>query len=103
MLPIISEFLDHYPEIDVKLVLADRLLDLLESDVDLALRIGELEDSSLVASRVGSVRRVTCARNSRRTCISMSASLSTIWRLPQRGGLPPLAAICWCRFIPDCR
>ncbi|MFC2254828.1 LysR substrate-binding domain-containing protein [Labrys portucalensis] len=61
MIPIIAKFLEQYPEIDVKLVLADRLLDLLEADVDVALRIGELDDSSLIALRVGSVRRVTCA------------------------------------------
>jgi DNA-binding transcriptional LysR family regulator len=61
MIPIISDFLTEYPDIDVKLVLADRLLDLLEADVDVALRIGELDDSSLIASRVGTVRRVTCA------------------------------------------
>lgn len=61
MVPIIAGFLAAYPDIDVKLVLADRLLDLLESDVDVALRIGELGDSSLIASSVGAVRRVTCA------------------------------------------
>ena len=61
MVPIIAGFLAHYPDIDVKLVLADRLLDLLESDVDVALRIGELSDSSLIASNMGAVRRVTCA------------------------------------------
>ncbi len=61
MIPIIANFLAEYPDIDLKLVLADRLLDLPESDVDVALRIGELEDSSLIASRVGTVRRVTCA------------------------------------------
>jgi DNA-binding transcriptional LysR family regulator len=61
MVPIIAGFLDAYPDIDVKLVLADRLLDLLESDVDVALRIGELSDSSLIASNMGTVRRVTCA------------------------------------------
>jgi DNA-binding transcriptional LysR family regulator len=61
MIPIISAFLTEYPDIDLKLVLADRLLDLLETDVDVALRIGELGDSSLIASRVGMVRRVTCA------------------------------------------
>jgi DNA-binding transcriptional LysR family regulator len=61
MVPIIADFLKVYPDIDVKLLLSDRLLDLLESDVDVALRIGELGDSSLIATRVGSVRRVTCA------------------------------------------
>ncbi|HEY0146210.1 MAG TPA: LysR family transcriptional regulator [Methylovirgula sp.] len=61
LIPIISDFMAEYPDIDLKLVLADRLLDLLESDVDVALRIGELGDSSLIASKVGTVRRVTCA------------------------------------------
>lgn len=61
MIPIIADFLNEYPDIDVKLVLADRLLDLLEMDVDVALRIGELGDSSLIATRFGAVRRVTCA------------------------------------------
>ncbi len=61
MIPIISDFLTEYPDIDLKLIPADRLLDLLESDVDVTLRIGELGDSSLIASRVGTVRRVTCA------------------------------------------
>jgi DNA-binding transcriptional LysR family regulator len=61
LIPIISDFLSEYPDIDLKLILADRLLDLLESNVDVALRIGELSDSSFIASRVGSVRRVTCA------------------------------------------
>jgi DNA-binding transcriptional LysR family regulator len=61
MVPVIAEFLAQYPEIDVKLILADRLLDLLEMNVDVALRIGELSDSGLAASRLGRVRRVTCA------------------------------------------
>jgi DNA-binding transcriptional LysR family regulator len=61
MVPIISDFLAEYPDIDLRLVLADRLLDLLESDIDVALRIGELGDSSLIASKVGMARRVTCA------------------------------------------
>jgi DNA-binding transcriptional LysR family regulator len=61
MIPLVSEFLARYPEIDIKLLLVDRLLDLLEADVDVALRIGDLEDSSLIALRVGTVRRVTCA------------------------------------------
>jgi len=61
LIPLISEFLTRYPDIDIKLLLADRLLDLLEADVDVALRIGELDDSSLIALKVGTVRRVTCA------------------------------------------
>jgi DNA-binding transcriptional LysR family regulator len=61
VLPIIGEFLKTYPDIDVRLSLADRVVNLLEEHVDVALRIGELPDSSLLATSVGSVRRVVCA------------------------------------------
>ena len=55
-----TEFLKAYPDIDIRLVLADRVVNLLEDHVDLAVRIGELPDSSLVATRVGAIRRVVC-------------------------------------------
>jgi DNA-binding transcriptional LysR family regulator len=60
VLPMVLEFLTAYPEIDVRLVLADRVVSLLEDHVDLAVRIGALPDSSLVAARVGALRRVVC-------------------------------------------
>jgi DNA-binding transcriptional LysR family regulator len=60
VLPIAMEFLKAYPDIDIRMVLADRVVNLLEDPVDLAVRIGALPDSSLVASRVGSIRRVVC-------------------------------------------
>ncbi len=60
VLPIMIEFLKAYPDINIRFVLADGLVDLLEEHVDLAVRIGELPDSSLVATRVGSIRRVVC-------------------------------------------
>ena len=60
VLPIVLEFLKVYPEIDVRMVLVDRVIDLLEDHVDLAVRIGALPDSSLVARRVGEIRRVVC-------------------------------------------
>jgi DNA-binding transcriptional LysR family regulator len=60
ILPIVSEFLKVYPDIDIRLVLADRVVHLLEDDVDVAIRIGQLPDSSLVAIRLGSIRRVVC-------------------------------------------
>jgi DNA-binding transcriptional LysR family regulator len=58
--PVVSEFLAVYPEIDVRLVLTDRVVHLLEDHVDCALRIGELPDSSLVALKLGAIRRVVC-------------------------------------------
>jgi len=59
--PVIAEFLAHYPEIDVNLVLTDRVVHLTDEHADAAIRIGELPDSTLVATRVGAVRRVICA------------------------------------------
>jgi DNA-binding transcriptional LysR family regulator len=61
VLPIVGEFLKLYPEVDVRLALNDRSVDLLQDHVDLAVRIGELSDSSLIATRVGMIRRVVCA------------------------------------------
>ncbi len=59
--PIVSAFLNEYPDVQVELSLNDRNLDLIEEGLDLAVRIGPLEDSSLVARQVGSVRRVVVA------------------------------------------
>jgi len=60
VLPVTTEFLAAYPEVAVRLVLGDRVVNLLEDQVDLAVRIGELPDSSLIATRVGTIRRVVC-------------------------------------------
>jgi DNA-binding transcriptional LysR family regulator len=61
LIPILAEFFRVYPKIDVRLVLVDRIISLPEDHVDVALRVGVLPDSRLIASRVGSVRRVVCA------------------------------------------
>ncbi|MBV8648972.1 LysR family transcriptional regulator [Paludibacterium sp.] len=61
VLPVVADFLKTYPDIDVRMILTDRVVSLLEEHVDIALRIGELPDSSFIATRVGAVRRVVCA------------------------------------------
>jgi DNA-binding transcriptional LysR family regulator len=61
LIPILAEFLRAYPDIDIRLVLVDRILSLPEDHVDVALRVGTLPDSRLVAQRLGTVRRVVCA------------------------------------------
>jgi DNA-binding transcriptional LysR family regulator len=61
LLPMVGEFLKAFPEVDVQLGLQDRAVNLVEEHVDLALRIGVLADSSLIAVRVGEIRRVVCA------------------------------------------
>lgn len=59
--PVVLAFLQAYPEVDVRLVLADHVVHLIDDHVDLAVRIGPLPDSAMVATRLGEIRRVTCA------------------------------------------
>jgi DNA-binding transcriptional LysR family regulator len=59
--PILADFLATFPEVDVRLNLQDRMVDLLEEHIDVALRVGDLADSSLIAVRVGEIHRVACA------------------------------------------
>lgn len=61
VLPVVTAFLKTYPDIDVRMVLTDRKLNLLDEHVDLALRIAELPDSSMVAITLGRVRHIVCA------------------------------------------
>jgi len=61
MLPVVTEFLKAYPEIEVRLIQSDRNAHLLEDYIDVAVRIGDLPDSSHLAIRLGEVRRVVCA------------------------------------------
>jgi DNA-binding transcriptional LysR family regulator len=58
---VVVDFLKTYPDIDVRMVLTDRVVHLLEEQVDVAVRIAELPDSSCIASRIGTTRRVVCA------------------------------------------
>jgi len=60
VLPVIAEFLTQWPEINVRLVLADRNLHLIDDHIDIAVRIGALADSALVATQIGAVRSVVC-------------------------------------------
>ena len=59
VLPVVAEFLKAYPDIDIRIVLADRVMNLHEDAID-AVRIGALPDSSLIATRVGTIRQIVC-------------------------------------------
>jgi DNA-binding transcriptional LysR family regulator len=61
VLPVVTNFLTAFPEVSVELMLTDRVTHFLDDQVDVALRIGNLPDSSLIATRLGAVRRVTSA------------------------------------------
>jgi DNA-binding transcriptional LysR family regulator len=59
--PVMSAYLKRYPEVSAELRLADRMVNLVEDGIDLAVRIGHLADSSLVARHVGEMRRIVVA------------------------------------------
>ncbi|MBF0256213.1 MAG: LysR family transcriptional regulator [Gammaproteobacteria bacterium] len=59
--PLVPEFLKRYPAIRLTLHLTDSLVDIIDQGYDLAVRIGELKDSSLVAKSIGRDRRVVVA------------------------------------------
>ena len=61
LMPIAIEFMSAYPEIALRLVLTDRIVDTVEENIDISIRIGNLADSNLIATKVGSVRFVLCA------------------------------------------
>jgi len=61
VVPVVADFLAHYPEIGINLVLTDRVVHLMDEHADVAIRIGALPDSTLMATGVGTVRRVICA------------------------------------------
>ncbi|MCO5056931.1 MAG: LysR family transcriptional regulator [Rhizobiaceae bacterium] len=61
ILPIVIDFLAAHPEINVRLLLSDRNLHLLDDHVDMAVRIGRLPDSTMIATNIGSMRTVVCA------------------------------------------
>jgi LysR family transcriptional regulator, regulator for bpeEF and oprC len=61
VLPHIADFAGAWPELALTLGFSDRLVDLMQEGIDCALRVGDLQDSSLVGRRIGTMRFVTCA------------------------------------------
>jgi DNA-binding transcriptional LysR family regulator len=61
VLPLVTEFLTHYPDVSVRLLLVDRSVDLIEEGLDVAVRIGVLRDSSAIATGIGALPSVVIA------------------------------------------
>jgi DNA-binding transcriptional LysR family regulator len=59
--PILPDFLQRYPEISVDLSLTDRVVDLVDEQIDVAIRAGRLTDATLIARQIATYRRVICA------------------------------------------
>jgi DNA-binding transcriptional LysR family regulator len=59
--PVVTQFVQRYPDVKVEVQLLDRVTDLLDEEFDLGIRIGALADSSLIAQKVGHLRRMVVA------------------------------------------
>src|SRR5215475_11739208 len=59
--PVIGEFLERYPDVRLELVPTDRVVDLVEEGIDIAIRLGRLADSSFMARKIGDDVRLVCA------------------------------------------
>lgn len=75
-MPCIVRYLQQYPDVDVSAYFLDRVVNMVEEGMDVAVRIGPLPDSGLKALRVGRVRRMLCAS-------------PTIWRGMACRSIPP--------------
>jgi DNA-binding transcriptional LysR family regulator len=92
--PLLPSFLAQHPRVALDVHFSDHLVDLAASDLDLALRIGTLDDSNLVARRLAVDRRVLCASPEylrRRGAPESPADLAAHDCLVQRGGPGPRA------------
>lgn len=102
VLPIANDFLVAHPKIDLRLLLTDAVVDLVETHVHVAVRIGMLEDSALIARRIGTTRSITCASPSYlqafgspetpedladRDGVTFRGFVSTPWRYARHGEL----------------
>jgi len=61
LMPILADFIKLYPEVNIDLRLTDRFVDLVEEGIDIAIRIGNLADSSLITRKITPIRLVICA------------------------------------------
>ncbi len=59
--PILPEFLEHFPNISIRISMSVGMVDLVDSGIDMAIRIGHLDDSSLIARNIAVSRSIVCA------------------------------------------
>jgi DNA-binding transcriptional LysR family regulator len=101
--PLVDAFLEAHGEVQARLLLLDRLVNLVDEGVDIAIRIAHMPDSSLLALRVGEVRQTVCASRdyvarrpepkepsdlSTHECISFSQVTPSRWTFAGLGGKP---------------
>ena len=84
MVPTLVAFQEKYPGVEIVLLASDQIMDMIEHRIDLTIRLGTLSDSSLVARKIGSGRRVLCASS---TYLKDAASLNSPSDLAQHNCL----------------
>ena len=112
--PILDDFLDAFPTVSANLLLCERSVNLIEEGIDVALRIGHLPDSSMVAIRVGEVRQIIVAAPSclakhprieapcdlaEHQIITVSQAGPNAWRFPPSAGSTTPRTV---QFMPRC-
>src|SRR3546814_1277365 len=61
LIPALCDFHTRYPDIELAIGMSDRPVDMVQEAVDCVIRVGELQDSSMVAKRIGTFESLTCA------------------------------------------
>jgi len=82
LLPIVSDFLAQFPEINVRLLLDDRYLNLVDEHIDMAVRLGNLPDSDLIATRIGTMRMIVCGTPGFLSAQGTPRSIEDLQRIP---------------------
>ena len=101
VLPVVADFLGLFAEINIRLVLADRNVHLIDDHVDMAVRIGKLPDSTLVATRVGTMRTVICASPALLASHGTPNTPSDLLRFPSVVVDTPMPSSGWQFQTPD--
>ena len=98
--PVIMNLVQRHPKVRCNLILLDRVVNLLEEGIDIGVRVGELQDSNLIAQKIGAVRRVLVASPSyleqhgkpghpkdllKANCIRFSTTNGPWWRFQENG------------------
>ena len=95
VLPIVADFLAQFAQIDIRLVLSDRNAHLVDDHIDMAVRIGALADSAMIATRVGSMRMVVCAGPALLEQYGVPKKPDDLARMPVVGFDMPAPASTW--------
>lgn len=80
VVPVLTVFLQKYPQISINLILSDQILDLVDEHIDLAIRTGVLSDGSLVSCKLGEMRRVVCGSPAYFSKNGIPKALDDLWK-----------------------